>query len=400
MNPKVVIAGSIVLDIEPSLAPSDDFKFEQGKLIFLSDVQMHIGGVVGNTGLAMNKLGIPTYNIGLVGDDRPADIIKKILEEEHAVSDLKTIKTGKTSTSIVLAIPGQDRILMNCRGVSRDFGPEHVNPSQFPEGARLFHFAYPPNMVKLYSNNGQGMVEILQKVKAKHLVTSLDMCFPGKDSPAYNLDWKTILARWLPLVDFFLPSIEEMLIFLDKSSYEAQNEACKGKDFIEKLDLLEVQKIGQELVDMGCPVVCLKLGKKGLYLRTGDCSRLQDYIGDVSSWNDREILFPPCAVPKIVSTKGAGDTAIAGFLAATMDGMNPIEALSIASLTASCCIQTVDAISGIPLLRELKETMKKGFTQESVSVLPNWLSKGRYFLGPADTKSQLYLTALSSTKKD
>ena len=68
-----VAAGHICLDITPVFhggrGTQMDKILEPGKLIDVGAADIHTGGAVANTGLAMQKLGIDTKLMGKIGDD-------------------------------------------------------------------------------------------------------------------------------------------------------------------------------------------------------------------------------------------------------------------------------------------------------------------------------------------
>jgi len=76
-------------------------------------------------------------------------------------------------------------------------------------GARVLHFGYPPLMRRLYADGGAELYALLSAVRARGLVTSLDLCEPDPHSEAGHADWAALLARALPAVDAFAPSLDE-----------------------------------------------------------------------------------------------------------------------------------------------------------------------------------------------
>ncbi len=74
-----------------------------------------------------------------------------------------------------------------------------------------------------------------------------------------------------------------------------------------------------------------------------------------AGWQNRRIWICPYQVEKILSTTGAGDTAVAGFLASIYKGKGPEEALEMAAYAASICIQSYDTISGMDKFEKMEK---------------------------------------------
>src|SRR5262249_44697698 len=148
-----------------------------------------------------------------VGDDP----FGRILLSFYAQADLATgmlISSGETTSySVVISQPGNDRIFLHCSGANHTFSAAEI-ADQDLTGAAIFHFGYPPLMQRMYQNEGAGLAQIFQMVKAQEIFTSLDMAWPDPLSEAGQIDWQVILRRTLPFVDAFLPSIEELLFML------------------------------------------------------------------------------------------------------------------------------------------------------------------------------------------
>ncbi len=120
-----------------------------------------------------------------------------------------------------------------------------------------------------------------------------------------------------------------------------------------------VSQLGQELLEMGAGMVGLKLGERGLYLRTGSAARLaamgRAAPANPAEWADLE-LWAPCFTVQVAGTTGAGDATIAGFLAALLRGLGPAQAITSAVAVGACNVEAVDALSG---LRSWEETQAR-----------------------------------------
>jgi len=71
-------------------------------------------------------------------------------------------------------------------------------------------------MQKFYENAGEELVKIFRRVRKMNIITSLDMAMPDPESPAGKVDWLKFFKNVLPLVDVFIPSVDELLYMLIK----------------------------------------------------------------------------------------------------------------------------------------------------------------------------------------
>ena len=67
---------------------------------------------------------------------------------------------------------------------------------------------------------------------------------------------------------------------------------------------------------------------------------------------------------KVVSGTGAGDTTIAAFLAAVLDGKSWQDALHLATAIGALCVQTYDALGGILPLEEVQKLIDSGWEKQ------------------------------------
>ena len=72
----------------------------------MGNADVHTGGAVANTGLAMKLLGADVSLMGKVGEDAFGDMILNILDGYDAKEGMIRDKESTTSYSVVLAIPG------------------------------------------------------------------------------------------------------------------------------------------------------------------------------------------------------------------------------------------------------------------------------------------------------
>jgi hypothetical protein len=83
---------------------------------------------------------------------------------------------------------------------------------------------------------------------------------------------------------------------------------------------------------------------------------------DVEQWVGRE-LYSPCFEVQAVSTNGAGDRTIAGFLAAIVRDAEPATALQTAVAVGAASVERPDAASEMVSLKEIQERIERGWNR-------------------------------------
>ncbi len=361
----ITVAGHVCLDIIPDWQKGGLESIVPGHLLEMEGIDFSTGGVVANTGLALKKLGMETKLIGKIGEDFLGKIILDILKEYgDNINESMIISPDESSSyTVVLNPPDTDRIFMHCPGPNHTF--EAADISFKNKNSDLFHFGYPPLMKKMYINQGQELVKIFKKAKNKGFITSLDMAMPDPESKAGQVDWINILKKVLPFVDIFLPSINEILYMLEYDNYDI------GEDELE-IGLLE--QVGKKLMQWGVNVVVLKLGSQGLYLQTDSLNKKCDLKEKINQqdWENKK-YFAPCFEVEVKGTTGAGDSAIAGFLAQIIQGKSPENSLILAAAAGACSVEKVGATDGIQTISDIKDRIKAGWEKKPVSLnLKNW----------------------------
>ncbi len=393
-NVEIVVAGHICLDVFPTLT-GGVAHFRPGQTIEAGPVVFATGGPVSNTGLALHKLDVPVRLMGKVGDDLFGQAVLRILNERGPdLADDMIIAPGEaTSYSIILSTPQTDRMLIHAPGCNATFGVDDIPYDTLADAPQFqhFHFGYPPLMKCMYADNGAELAAIFQRVQQTGLTTSLDLCMPDPASPAGRADWQTILAATLPYVDVFLPSAEEILFMLRRPLFEQFAALPDTVRPLQHITPTLVSEMGQQLLAMGAKIVALKLGERGLYLRTASTdvlSNLRQYSIDVAAWSNRE-LWMPCFAADVVGTTGAGDATIAGFLTGFIFGEKPEASLETACAVGACSVEAVDAISGIRTWSHIALRLAKRWPQlplvfDIARAGWRWDSENNVWVGPQD----------------
>ena len=376
MGKKVVVAGHLCVDITPAIqgdriADLRDF-LVPGRLIDVGPADIHTGGAVNNTGLAMRFFGMDTALVGAVGTDALGDIVTRIMESHGAADGLIRKANGSTSYSVVLAIPGVDRIFLHHPGVNDSFGAEDI-PEEALKGAALMHFGYPPAMRRMYQEGGRELVAVLRKALDAGAATSLDLSGVDESSEAGRADWRDILGHSLPMVDIFVPSAEELMFMLDRKRFHEIAEETRGGDFCAQLDIgRDIRPLAQRCIAMGAGVALIKCGAKGMYLMCADANRLARISPRLGlrddDWSGFETFERSYRPDVILSGTGAGDTSIAAFLTAILRGYTPARAVQLAAATGACCLSAYDALSGLKSFAELERRIDSGWPKLETTV--------------------------------
>jgi sugar/nucleoside kinase (ribokinase family) len=360
----VVTAGLVCLDITPVFGRVPGRQLSQmllpGKLLRMEGVQISPGGVVGNTGPALHRLGMGVALMGKCGNDPFGHILLERLHDlaPGAETGMQVVDGENTSYSVVIAPPGIDRVFLHCPGANDTFGPEDVDLDTVRR-ARLFHFGYPPLMKRMCSDGGAEAAELLRRVAETGVVVSLDLSFPDPDSDGGQAEWGRIFPRMLPYVDMFLPSLDELLFMLDRPRFDRLSRAHESvADGVEPADL---RHLADRCLDMGARVVVIKCGHVGAYLKThGPAGAFLRATAQPEAWGQCEILEPACRVEHVASATGAGDAAIAGFLAAWLRGEPPERCMTFLTAVGAQNLSAMDSVSGLKSWEETRADVDAG----------------------------------------
>ncbi|MBN2046961.1 MAG: carbohydrate kinase family protein [Anaerolineaceae bacterium] len=361
-NKSAVVAGHLCVDIIPdmSMIPDGAFfgLFQPGRLIEVGTAMFSTGGAASNTGLSMFRLGVPTHLMAKIGQDALGEVAQSIVNSYDAgLKEFMIVdESASTSYTVIVNPPGVDRIFLHSPGANDSFTADDLKFDVIRD-SQLFHFGYPQLMKQMYIEDGVYLTELYRRVKETGVTTSLDVSFPDPSAPMGKADWRKILGNTLPYVDLFLPSIEEILFMLMRSTYDEL--MAKPGGILGNLTPDLLLAVGDEIISMGVKIALVKLGDQGLFLRTASEAQLED-MGcarpqDTVLWADRA-LWAPCFKVKVVGTTGAGDATIAGFLSSFLRELAPEAAITMAAAIGASNVEAADALSGV---RDWESTAKR-----------------------------------------
>ncbi len=359
----VVAAGHLCLDIIPPFKTSGahDFHkmFQPGKLLHVGKAVLSTGGAVSNTGIALQKQGSRVAFMARVGDDALGQIIIDKMSAWGNVEGIARDREHGSSYSVVIAPPAIDRIFLHYPGCNDFFTNETLN-WKIIGASRIFHLGYPPLMRSLFIDEGKELARILQSVARLGVAPSLDMALPDPDSEAGHVNWQGWLRNVIPHVDFFMPSIEEMLLLWDRAQWEEMRR--QGDSLVEAVPVELYREIADALIALGCGVVMLKAGARGIYARTAGEERL----GRIpllpahahKRWAGRELWSAAFVNEDLQSAAGAGDCAAAGVLTALLLEKTLEETLQFANCLGYQNLRALDTVSGVGTLAETEALVR------------------------------------------
>ncbi len=371
-KPKVVVAGHICLDITPvfprdtgkaNLALSDILR--AGTLSRVDGVDIHTGGTVANTGLALALFGADVSLMGKVGKDPFGAMVLDILRERGEGKGMIVSEGDATSYSVVIAVPGFDRIFLHDPGANDNFSFSDIDMNTV-RASRLFHFGYPTLMARMFRRGGEELIRMFRAVDGAGVMTSLDLSSVDEQSEAGQADWEAILSGVLPSVDFFMPSFEELAFMLDRKTLHRVRARAGDGDAAQVLSVeTDVAPLAEKAIALGAKVVLVKCGAKGLYYRTAKRDAMagleQKAKMPHGEWSDRAGFEGSYAPERVLSATGAGDTTIAAFLAAMLEGHSLERCVCLAAATGASCVEAYDALGGLKTLDELAKKIDSGW---------------------------------------
>lgn len=320
----VVCLGILVADV---IARPVDAYPRRGELTLCTQMRPSIGGCAANTGIGLQKLGVPTAVMGKVGSDGFGDFVRGVLTSHGLDTEgVATSRTVDTSATMVMIAADGERSFIHCIGANAEITLDDIN-WDIIGSAKLLHIA---GSLLMAGFDGEPCAAVLQRARSMGVRTCLDTAWDATGR------WMQLIKPTLPHLDYFVPSFSEA-------------RRCVEDYPIDSSDPRAVARVFQ---DEGVGVVALKMGEEGSYIRDGD----------------QEWQLPPFHVQAVDAT-GAGDAFAAGFLAGVMNGFDLPTTGKLANAVGACCVTAVGTVTGIKPLPEtlafIESQEKQGWSMQS-----------------------------------
>jgi len=271
----------------------------------INPMQLLCGGLSCNSGIALARLGCKTNIFTYVGKDTWGQMVRQMLTDENVdTSLLLTHESEPTSTTVVTIDPSGDRAFIHCQGAAKRLNiatcMDHL--ATFAK-SRFFLCGYYSLMPDLQDD----LPELFEALRNCGVKTAMDAAGDGGSMKP--------LDQILPHLDLYIPSLTE-----------AQHQTGQT-------DPKKMIDMYRDAGAMG--ILGVKLGEEGVLL--SDC--------------DGEYLhLPACQLPdgeSVIDTTGAGDTFLAGMIAALIRGYDMAEAGRFGTAVAACCVTAMGGTTGI-----------------------------------------------------
>jgi len=205
----IALVGSTIVDeLAPVLSPGqlsyvDAQKFVDKEELAGEEVRYSVGGMATNVGVDLAKIdgGYPVAVFGKIGNDHRADIIRRILTDNHIPADtLQVSAEYETSCTEVLHIrldQGRtERIYRQTLGAMGSFNVEDIDFNRLAD-FKIAMFGYGlllPQLDKPDAEFGTVMGRVLARVQKSGVLTALDFVSPGPENSFKFARYRRTLA--------------------------------------------------------------------------------------------------------------------------------------------------------------------------------------------------------------
>lgn len=305
--PEVIVCGTLVADIK--VHPFRPIAHDEGvTLRYVDGISLAAGGLVMNTGVGLARLGVRAGAVARLGGDALGDMVWRALRDGGVeVGGVARIEGAQTGTALVCIDPSGERTFHYAHGANDEIAPEDLR-AQWTRlvCARAVVIGYLgelprlepalPDLLARLRKGGAGLL-VLETAGPQHRTRDLlDAC--------------------LPYVDLFIPSWEEAH---DLTGADTPEDALA------------------DLARAGSPAYLgIKLGAGGCLVRdAGGVYRIPAYT----------------TTP--VDATGAGDSFLAGFLAAVLRGADTPTACRVGNMIGALCVACLESAPHLPPYAEV-----------------------------------------------
>ena len=306
---EIICVGQIVLDCitrNPSASP-------KRKNVYTADsISLNPGGDALNEATVLTRLGRKVRLMGVTGTDYAGSLLRSCAQNNGIDTDLirQDDNIATPVASLIVREKGRRESFNSDASMLGAYVPD---PEKVTD-ARILSLA---SLFRAPLDRPQAVADLVGRAKKQDMIVSADTKLP-----TFRQMNPEDLSEILPMIDYIFPN---------------ENEAAWMTGRKEYYDMAEA------LADMGVRNVIIKAGESGSYVRS--------HSGD---------RFHVKAIPvNAIDSTGAGDSFVAGFLSALLEGKDLLECCHYGTACSSVCVQNQGAVSD----RMKKETVDEVFSK-------------------------------------
>jgi sugar/nucleoside kinase (ribokinase family) len=290
--------GILVADV---FVPPLDRLPAAGELLATDDFLLQPGGCAANTAIALGKLGVRAAVCGRVGDDLLGDFVARDLgSREIDTSGVLRTEGSSTSKTVIVPVVGEDRRFIHTFGANAALTARDIEPSALAAAEVIYVGGY----LILPSLREDELAGRLREARSHGAQVVLDVAVPSGQE--LSLEAASVL---LPLADYFVPNSDEAWALTGETDPATQAE---------------------RFVEHGANTVVIKLGERGVHVRSGDVSF--------------EVHAPPM---QVIEPSGAGDAFAAGLMLGILEGWELERSMRFASVIGGSACTALGCWAGV-----------------------------------------------------
>jgi len=276
------------------------------------DMQLVMGSSSAIFACNLSILGPKVAFLGKIGNDEFGELVMNTLETKSVSTEFIICSNQfKTGATIVLNY-GEDRAMITHPGAMEHLTIEDITPEILDLCSHI-HIS----SVFLQPGIHHNLPEILKLAKSMNITTSLDTQWDPLEK------WDLNLKELLPMVDVFLPNIQEFLA-LTKSE--------------------DIQK-AVEAVKVNSNIIAVKMGNKG----------------SLGLFKGKSFMANPFLNKEVVDAIGAGDSFNAGFIFKYLQNVALIECLQFGNLAGAINTTAPGGTAAFESYNKVKDIARKRF---------------------------------------
>ncbi|MBQ7535371.1 MAG: carbohydrate kinase family protein [Stomatobaculum sp.] len=281
----VIVIGPVVMDITArTIAKQDTWKEKQR----IEGIRLSTGGDAANQSIRLADLDRSVATVGCVGKDQAGMLAKTALQKRGVeISRMKESEDRETGSSLILVREDGERNIFSNKSAHEQIQKEDCAwiREATPKALSIASLFSVPYLEE------DGLEELLRDCRSRGILTFADL---ASDKKHQGLDG---IRRFLPYLDYFLPSEADALAMTCSSSPEEAAEVY---------------------LENGASCAVIKCAARGAYYSNGN-----------------ECGWVPALPVEPVDTTGAGDCMAAHFIHHILNGLDLKEACRLACEAAS-----------------------------------------------------------------